>query len=233
MGDNDIKTTVARRLDILMMEAEKKGIKQKQISIETGIPSNTFSQYHNEKREIKADNLVKLARYFNVSTDYLLGLTDVKSPNINVQQVCQQIGGLSEEALKTICLIYFMVGKSSCCDEAIKEDDKCCKINEKYIDSPYDTVFYFNQLLKNREQFIDFLEVFGELSYNAKQRMTRKKIYEIPLMAQKYQEYIEKYPECRNSDDSEEIARERFRFSQEALKLLDAAEADYTDLKVE
>ncbi len=52
-------------------------------------------------------------------------------------------------------------------------------------------------------------------------------------MAQKYQEYIEKYPECRNSDDSEEIARERFRFSQEALKLLDAAEADYTDLKVE
>ena len=89
MGDNDIKTTVARRLDILMMEAEKKGIKQKQISIETGIPSNTFSQYHNEKREIKADNLVKLARYFNVSTDYLLGLTDVKSPNINVQQVCQ------------------------------------------------------------------------------------------------------------------------------------------------
>ena len=87
--------------------------------------------------------------------------------------------------------------------------------------------------MKNREQFIDFLEVFGELSYNAKQRMTRKKIYEIPLMAQKYQEYIEKYPECRNSDDSEEIARERFRFSQEALKLLDAAEADYTDLKVE
>lgn len=233
MDDNDIKTAVARRLDILMMEAEKEGIKQKQISIETGIPSNTFSQYHNEKREIKAGNLVKLAQYFNVSTDYLLGLTDVKSPNINIQQVCQQIGGLSEEALKTICLISFMGGKSSCGEEDIKEDDECCEINEKYIDSPYDIVFYFNQLLKNREQFIDFLEVFGELSYNAKQRTTQKKVLEMQLMVQQYREYIEKCPACYSGDDSEEIERKRFRFSREALKLLDAAEADYADLKVE
>ena len=147
--------------------------------------------------------------------------------------MCQQIGGLSEEALKTICLISFMGGKSSCGEEDIKEDDECCEINEKYIDSPYDIVFYFNQLLKNREQFIDFLEVFGELSYNAKQRTTQKKVLEMQLMVQQYREYIEKCPACYSGDDSEEIERERFRFSREALKLLDAAEADYADLKVE
>jgi len=34
------------------------------------------SKYENETQEIPCRHIITLARYFNVSTDYLLGLTD-------------------------------------------------------------------------------------------------------------------------------------------------------------
>lgn len=39
-----------------------------------------YSQYELGKRGIPSDVLIKLAAYYNTSTDYLLGLTDVKEP---------------------------------------------------------------------------------------------------------------------------------------------------------
>ncbi len=42
------------------------------------IKQNTYSQYENGIRQLPTDVLVKLARYYNVSTDYILGLTDDK-----------------------------------------------------------------------------------------------------------------------------------------------------------
>lgn len=44
------------------------------------IKQNTYSQYETGKRQIPLECLIKLARYYRVSTDYLLGLTDVRKP---------------------------------------------------------------------------------------------------------------------------------------------------------
>lgn len=43
-----------------------------------GSPSQAFSKYERDITNIKVDVLIKLAEYFNVTTDYLLGLSDVK-----------------------------------------------------------------------------------------------------------------------------------------------------------
>lgn len=40
----------------------------------------TISNYENEKRDMTPDTILKLADYFNVSTDYLLGKSDVRNP---------------------------------------------------------------------------------------------------------------------------------------------------------
>ena len=40
----------------------------------------TISNYENEKRDMTPDTIIKLAEYFNVSTDYLLGKSDIRSP---------------------------------------------------------------------------------------------------------------------------------------------------------
>lgn len=40
----------------------------------------SYSHYELGKRDIPTDVLIRLAQYYNTSTDYLLGLTDVKTP---------------------------------------------------------------------------------------------------------------------------------------------------------
>ncbi len=39
-----------------------------------------YSHYEIGKRDIPTDVLILLAKFYNTSTDYLLGLTDVKTP---------------------------------------------------------------------------------------------------------------------------------------------------------
>ena len=39
-----------------------------------------YSHYEIGKRDVPTDVLIKLARYYNTSVDYLLGLTDEKTP---------------------------------------------------------------------------------------------------------------------------------------------------------
>ena len=53
-------------------------IKQKEITEYLHIKQNTYSQYENGQRQLPIDILIKLAKYYNVSTDYILGLTKDK-----------------------------------------------------------------------------------------------------------------------------------------------------------
>lgn len=58
---------------------EDKDLKQSQIAELLNVKQNTYSQYENGQRQIPITALVKLAKFYNVSVDYLLGLTD--NPN--------------------------------------------------------------------------------------------------------------------------------------------------------
>ncbi len=51
---------------------EDKDITQKELAELLHIKQNTYSQYENGQREIPLALLVKLARYFNVSVDFIL-----------------------------------------------------------------------------------------------------------------------------------------------------------------
>ena len=42
------------------------------------IAQNTYSQYENGKRELPINILIQICRYFNVSSDYILGLSNEK-----------------------------------------------------------------------------------------------------------------------------------------------------------
>ena len=77
-----------------------KGPKTKLVDIAdaTGISRQTISQYTGGETQPSADNLSLIADYFNVSTDYLLGRTDVSTTDMELQQICKYIG-LSPEAV--------------------------------------------------------------------------------------------------------------------------------------
>ena len=56
------------------------GYTQKQIAALLGISQNTYSQYEIGVLNYPVDALIKLADFYNVSIDYLLGRTAIKTP---------------------------------------------------------------------------------------------------------------------------------------------------------
>lgn len=57
---------------------QKRGVIQKILAAELGITQQMLSKYERDITLIKVDILKKIAAYFNVTTDYLLGVSDVK-----------------------------------------------------------------------------------------------------------------------------------------------------------
>ncbi len=57
---------------------EDNDLKQKELADYLNIKQNTYSQYENGQRQLPIDILIKLARFYKVSTDYILGLTNKK-----------------------------------------------------------------------------------------------------------------------------------------------------------
>lgn len=57
---------------------EKRGLIQEILAVELGITQQMLSKYERDVTLIKVDILKKIAAYFNVTTDYLLGVSDVK-----------------------------------------------------------------------------------------------------------------------------------------------------------
>ena len=55
-------------------------VKQKDIAEHLGILPNSYQQFEYDKIKPSYENLVKLCRYYGVSADYLLGLTDEPKP---------------------------------------------------------------------------------------------------------------------------------------------------------
>ena len=53
---------------------EENNLTQMQVANYLNIKQNTYSQYENEKRQLPIDVLIKLAKFYKVSTDYILEL---------------------------------------------------------------------------------------------------------------------------------------------------------------
>ena len=63
-----------QRIRDLREDADKS---QEEIAKIIGTSQSYYAQYENGKRAIPFDRVVILAKYYNVSLDYLAGLTDV------------------------------------------------------------------------------------------------------------------------------------------------------------
>lgn len=57
---------------------ENRGLIQEILAAELGITQQMLSKYEIDILCIKVDVLMKIAEYFNVTTDYLLGISEVK-----------------------------------------------------------------------------------------------------------------------------------------------------------
>lgn len=57
---------------------KKRKISQLKLALDLNMNQNSISRYENMEREADYETLIKLADYFNVSIDYLLGRDEQK-----------------------------------------------------------------------------------------------------------------------------------------------------------
>ena len=62
---------------------EDNDLSQKNIADILNIPTRTYSSYENEERGLPIDILIKLARFYNTSADFIIGLTNISKPYPN------------------------------------------------------------------------------------------------------------------------------------------------------
>ena len=90
--------TIGIRLAELMKLNDKK---QADIAGIIGVSSVAVGQYCRSETLPSIENLIKIADYFDVSTDYLLGRTDVKTTDTTIKGICEYTG-LSEKVVKAM-----------------------------------------------------------------------------------------------------------------------------------
>ena len=59
---------------------EDKDLKQADIAKILNVTQQTYSRYETGEISIDKNSLIKLAKYYNTSVDYILGLTDERKP---------------------------------------------------------------------------------------------------------------------------------------------------------
>ena len=72
-----MKNIFGKRLKELRKD---RGLSMKQLSIQVGISDSCISRWENGQTIVNGDQLIMFAKFFNVSTDYLLGLESDKYP---------------------------------------------------------------------------------------------------------------------------------------------------------
>lgn len=93
------KTDVA--LNRLQKLIDGSGKTRQQIANDLYCDTSTITKHYKGDRNITTEYLVKYAKYFGVSVDYLLGLSNTPSYDTNLRAVCDYTG-LSNDAVKTL-----------------------------------------------------------------------------------------------------------------------------------
>ncbi len=80
---------------------KKKGATQEDVAKILNVQRQIVSYYETGSRVPNIDDIITLAEYFNVTTDYLLGNSDVSTTDKSLNEICA-LTGLSESAIKML-----------------------------------------------------------------------------------------------------------------------------------
>ena len=120
-------TPLAQRLNRLIVDGNA-------LKDYLGVSAQAINQYRLGMARPSLENLCKIAEFYGVSTDYLLGLTDTPSIKEDIQAACKTTG-LSEDA------IYFLEAMKNI--EGEKGQDIFKAINTLLSESNYGKCFDF------------------------------------------------------------------------------------------
>ena len=103
--DENINKYIGKRIQEIRIE---KGLKQENLAEKLKINRPNISKYETGETAIPLDILKKISKILNTSTDYLLGLTNCKTPKTNYRAFCDATGidDTAVEILEEINFVY-------------------------------------------------------------------------------------------------------------------------------
>lgn len=144
---NDSKKMLGERL---RAARERKGLKQNRVALSLGIHNSTLAKYESGEREPDNDTLQKLADFFDVTVDYLLG-RDKQVEEIGLRDVVPKLKKYEE--------IYGPLSEN--------EDENYSSSDKKEVPNEQANIFYreWDKLTpERRKQAIDFLKYLNQLA---------------------------------------------------------------------
>ena len=98
---DNYNSVFAKRLRELI---ESTGVSQAELANSVSVTRQAINSYTLGNTVPNSDVLTDIAKYFDVSSDYLLGLIDIKSNDITVKSICEEIGLSDKSVNLLICL---------------------------------------------------------------------------------------------------------------------------------
>ena len=95
---SELTARLAERIGGLL---KSRGVSQRALADYIGITAQAVSLYANGATAPDIDALIKMAQFFNVSTDYLLGLSDAETASIEERAICDYTG-LSADSIEAL-----------------------------------------------------------------------------------------------------------------------------------
>ena len=84
---------------------KKQNKKRQEVADDLGISRSSLEYYEKNKRKPDIEVLTKIADYYNVSADYLLGRTNAETTDKDLRFICEYTG-LSENAITTLSELH-------------------------------------------------------------------------------------------------------------------------------
>lgn len=96
--DNKLSKVIGERIGLLLSERK---IKQKDLAEHLGITDNTISYFCSGKRMPNTTQIKEISQFFNISADYLLGISSAATNDKDIQYIGDYLK-LSAEAIENL-----------------------------------------------------------------------------------------------------------------------------------
>jgi transcriptional regulator with XRE-family HTH domain len=200
-----VEKTIGKKIKELRKE---NNLSQDKLGELVACDRNKIADWERNKSEPKIEYIIKLSKVFNVSSDYLLGLSEPFTTDNELKFVCEYTG-LNEKAIGKLSVYGLRIEKIRK-GEKIKEND----IQSDIIDSRlfFKIAHHVEKYNEKSEQLISLVDkfkksnnyLFGELEDIENKEKEMK--YELYEMQEDCIEYIKK--QCPNIDKLETIDNE-------------------------
>ena len=142
---------------------EQNNITQNKLANDLFIKQQTVAQWENGSRALKADSIISLAKYFNVSTDYLLGLTENTSTNISEIGISNKTGFSTLTVENILKIILDKIINELLKSDLLEKFEELKENNIKLINL-YQTDSIYNKLVEDEELTYNTIDNADELN---------------------------------------------------------------------